>query len=50
MDLVEKIRQLGHQLELTSETEEDVFYEIIQEDAVVKAKSPFRAFQKDMNS
>ncbi|MFA5888419.1 MAG: hypothetical protein WC852_06950 [Candidatus Nanoarchaeia archaeon] len=44
MDLVEKIRQLGHQLELTSETDEDVFYEIIQEDAVVKAKEPLPCF------
>ncbi|MDI6737344.1 MAG: hypothetical protein QME12_02390 [Nanoarchaeota archaeon] len=38
MSLAEKAIALMHKLELTSETDEDVFYEIIQEDAVVKAE------------
>ncbi|MFH1066107.1 MAG: hypothetical protein V1734_06380 [Nanoarchaeota archaeon] len=44
MDLVEKVRKLGHELGLTSETDEDVFHEIIHEDAVVKAKEPLPCF------
>lgn len=43
-NLVEKVRRLGHRLGLTSETDEDVFYEIIHEDAVVKEKEPLPVF------
>lgn len=44
MDLTERIRWFAYKLELTSETDEDVFYEIIHEDAVVKAKEPLPVF------
>lgn len=44
MSLSEKLIEIMHKAGLTSEIDEDVFYEIIQEDAVVKAKEPLPVF------